>query len=169
MRSQRRRKNQKIFHKDYCISYHKNLLASFPLEGDIIVAKDYMYALHAALTINWIEKYNEYPPIYIKTLLADEPRIYAEVCEIIKGFQKEAAEFVDKSTNGKLHDTHFKIMTKHIDIVDEYLEMTSEKLKLFHESGITKEKKSEYSVIIKEIYNIVEETLYSEEKVKGVN
>lgn len=160
---------QKIFHKDYCIAYHKDLLESFHLQEDSIVAKDYMYALHSALTINWIEKYNEYPPIYIKTLLAEEPEMYTEVCEIIKGYQKEAAEVVDKNSNGKMHDTHFKIMTRHVGIVDEYLEKVKKKMRFYQTKEITKENKLAYKVVIKEIYNIVGTTIYSEEKVKGVN
>ncbi|MCM1426127.1 MAG: nucleotidyltransferase domain-containing protein [Eubacterium sp.] len=160
---------QKIFHKDYCIAYHRDLLESFSLDGDIIVAKDYMYALHAALTINWIEKYNEYPPIYMHTLLADEPSIYPEVCKIIKCYQNEAAEFVDKSTHRKLHDTHFKIMTKHIHVVDEYLEKTQRKLEMFRVREITEEQVAEYKIIIKEIYSIVEYAIDSEENVNGVN
>ena len=95
--------------------------------------------------------------------------MYTEVCEIIKGYQKEAAEVVDKNSNGKMHDTHFKIMTRHVGIVDEYLEKVKKKMRFYQTKEITKENKLAYKVVIKEIYNIVGTTIYSEEKVKGVN
>lgn len=160
---------QKLFHKDYCIAYHKDLLESFSLNEATILAKDYVYALHAALSINWMYKYSEYPPIYIKTLLADEPKLYVKVCEMIKHYQDEAASYVDKNSEGKLHDTHYKIMTKHLDIVDEYLDMTKKKLESFQVRNFTEEEKVRRLDIIKKIYNIVDSTLCFEEKVKGVN
>lgn len=160
---------QKIFHKDYCIAYHKDLLESFPLKEENVFVKKYMYALHAALSINWMYKYNEYPPVYIKTLLADEPHMYDEVCKQIKSCQNEAAAFVDKSSEVKLHNTSTTLMMKHLDIVDEYLDMTKKKLESFQVRNLTEEDKVKRLDIIKRIYNIVDLTLCSEEKVKGVN
>ncbi len=160
---------QKLFHKEICIAYHKKFMESFSLDGETIVAKDYIYALHSALSINWMDKYNEYPPIYMRTLLADVPEIYDEVCNAINKFQFEAGEFVNSSSNGKLHDTHYKIMTNHIPVVDDYLEMTKRKWRHFKESNLTEEEANRNAIIIKEIYNIVKTSVFSEEKVKGVN
>lgn len=160
---------QKMFHKDYCIAYHKSLLEKFCLKGDMLIAIDYMQAMHAALSINWMLEYNEYPPVYIRTLLANEPKIYDEVCEIINRFQNEAARYVDKSDSKKPHGAHFKIMTKHFAVMDEYLEMTKRKLELFKEKEISEKEKAEYAAIIGKIYGIVEASLDSENKINGIN
>ena len=42
-------------------------------------------------------------------------------------------------------------------------------MRFYQTKEITKENKLAYKVVIKEIYNIVGTTIYSEEKVKGVN
>ncbi len=160
---------QKVFHKDYFIAYHKKMMESFALHDETVAAKDYLYALHAALSINWADRHNEYAPVYTPTLLADEPHIFHEVCDLIHKYQKEAADMADADMGKRLHDTHFKVMTSHVPMIDDYLKATAKSLETFSVHPLTPEEKQRCACVIGEIYDIVQTTLYSEQSVRDVN
>lgn len=160
---------QKMFHKEYYISYHKESLGKLSLSGENVVAKDYLYALHTALSISWANKYNEYPPVHIKTLLAEQQGMYDEVCRLMDDYQNEAARYVIQNGCRELQQSHSKIMTGHVAVIDEYLEMTKRKLEFFEERGLTEQEKAGHMEIIDKIYKIVAASIYSETKVNGIN
>lgn len=160
---------QNIFYKDYCIVYHKNLLNSFNLENENIVAKDYLYALHAALSINWMMKFNEYPPIYMPTLLSAEPKLIKEVEKLMQTAQREAREHALKAEKNVLHDSHYKIFTQHNVIIDDFIQCIKDITQKSNYGVLTEKEQDELRRKVNRIYEIVINTIECEEKVKKVN
>ena len=63
----------KIFRSDYEVAYHKMGigLCWASIQCERAIAKDYLYAVHAAATIEWSIKYKEQHPINLETLLQE--------------------------------------------------------------------------------------------------
>lgn len=121
-----------IFIREYEISYHlKEIERWYQKDTMEIVAKNYMYALHAAMTIDWCIKKNTQPPIFFKALLncCTSQQLYREADAFVKKAQQESVKIYRKSVQEK-HGTHFTIMTSHKEVIDTYIEKIYEKGKI---------------------------------------
>lgn len=160
---------QKIFYKDYSIEYHKDLLESFDLDREKIVAKDYVYALHSALTIDWISKYNEYPPIYMRTLLSLDSSLTEEVEVLWKTARKEAREYIISKGSKQLYESHYNVYIHHVERIDKYIEYVKSFVKDFKGTRMPETLKNDYRNKVQLIYDIVERLMRDEEKVRNVS
>lgn len=104
----------KIFRSDYEIAYHKKVIKKYwnSLQLEQAVAKDYLYAVHAAATIEWSAVYQEQPPIDLQTLLAGLGRddVWAESAQILDQARQEARRGWDSET-GRMQSLHFSVFT----------------------------------------------------------
>lgn len=160
---------QKLFYSDYSIEYHKDWLESFDLNNDTVVAKDYVYALHSALTIDWINKYNEYPPIYMRTLLSLKPDLRGDVEEMWGTAREEARKYITSTGVQQLSEAHYNVSTHHVESVDRYIEQIKSSVKDFKGSRMSDALQLDCRNKVQEIYGIVERVLSDEEKVRNVS
>lgn len=160
---------QKTFYKDYCIEYHKTLLEHINLEDKQVITKDYLGALHAALSIDWMRKYNEYPPLYMRTLVSIEPSLADIAEELLLTAQTEDRKFVYEPSSRKYYSSHCIIYTEHIALLDSYIARVKEDMKTFKCTKITNELQAENRRSVQRIYNIIDKTLNREEKVRYIN
>lgn len=158
---------QKLFFKDYFIQYHKEILDKYPLLGETVNAKEYLYILHAALSIEYANKYNEYPPIYMQALLQLlSDKLKNMIFEIIKKVQKEAKEYVYTSNLiSSCHDTSKNIMIDRKSEIDNYLEKIYNKYENFKLSYLQQEEKMMLQERMKGIYEIVKRSIFDEEPI----
>ena len=113
-----------IFRSDYEIAYHKKEIGLYweNIQCERVVAKDYLYAVHAAATIEWSIKYREQPPINLETLLRGLGRreIWAESQKILNQARLDARTRWNGESN-KLQSLHFEIFTPHNPLLLEYV------------------------------------------------
>nr|WP_288626604.1 nucleotidyltransferase domain-containing protein [uncultured Roseburia sp.] len=114
-----------IFIKEYEIMYHLREIERWYKKDDRkIIAKNYMYSVHAALTIDWCLQRNAQPPVYYKTLLGccASEQIADEVDRLVKTAQQEAGNVIVKNHMQDRQETHFTIMAEHSEVIDAYIE-----------------------------------------------
>lgn len=111
----------KIFHREYEMRYHKNVLEKYCGEwgAEKVITKSYLYSVHAAATIEWSLKYNEQPPVDLQTLLLGLQRYH--VWKEAKGILDEARALTVKETDVKLHGAHFSIETAYNAVIEDYI------------------------------------------------
>lgn len=151
-----------IFIKEYEISYHlKEIERWYQKENDEIIAKNYMYALHAALTIDWSISRGTQPPIYFDTLLYS--CCNSDFCQEASKMVQEAKEksyVINSETASELHGTHFKIKTKHVKILDNYIQKQRERgEKLVSEFRKENRNRDNLSQKITQMYEIIKQSV----------
>lgn len=156
-----------IFKKEYEIAYHKTVINKYKseLEKEFVIAKSYLYSVHAAATIEWCIKYNSQPPIDLQTLLCGLKRenIWYEAYTILKEARIKSKENF-RMGETKLHGMHFDILTSYNKKITEYVrKMEEEAEKIDLESKQYKDIGSVLDHIYRIIYHSVfenEELLY---------
>lgn len=147
-----------IFIKEYEINYHlKEIERWYRKDSEAIVAKSYMYALHAAMTIHWCIEKNTQPPVFFKTLLSccTSEQLSKEADAFVRAAQRESAD-VSKKIAQEKHGTHFLIMTDHKDVIDSYIENMYQKGKQIVEAfEVTPKDILAYQNRIRQMYEII--------------
>lgn len=114
----------KIFRSDYEVAYHKKEIGLCweNIQQEQVVTKDYLYAVHAAATIEWSVKYQEQPPINLETLLRGlgHRDIWKETQKLLNQARFEARTRWDQKTD-KLQSLHFTIFTPRNPLLLEYI------------------------------------------------
>ena len=114
----------KIFRSDYEVAYHKKEIGLCweSIQCERAIAKDYLYAVHAAATIEWSIKYQEQPPINLETLLRGlgHREIWAECQKILNQARLEARTMWNGETN-KLQSLHYEIFAPRNPLLLEYI------------------------------------------------
>lgn len=160
---------QKYFYRDYSLEYHKDLLESFDLENEKIAAKDYVNALHSALTIDWINKYNEYPPVYIRTLLSLDTSLI-EALETLWGMvRKEVRKYVTSTSSEQFCESRYNVYTQHVERIDRYIEQIKSAVKDFKGGRMPADLQRDCRDKVQELYDMIERILNDEEKVRNVS
>ena len=155
----------KIFCREYEIAYHKKVLEKYIVEfgKDMIITKSYLYAVHAAATIEWSIKYNEQPPIHLQTLLCGLKRynVWDEVRMILEEARKVSREhYVYGST--QLHDSHFTITSTRNNVIEEYTyEIIGTISTYVLEGNVPKG----FQGTINDMYDIIYESVFNNEKI----
>lgn len=113
-----------IFIKEYEIIYHRSIIEKHieELHNEEIVAKNYLYAIHAAATIHWSFEYGIQPPVDMQTLLCGvgEKKIWERAFNIL--YESRNLARYKAKTNLALHASHFEIMTLYNKEITEYIE-----------------------------------------------
>jgi len=114
----------KIFHPEYEIVYHKGVLEKYSGEwgAESVIAKSYLYSVHAAVTIEWSLKFREQPPIDLQTLLCGLKRyeVWKEAEKILEDARRTAQKRYEEQTLD-LHKSHFSIMTPYNAVIEKYI------------------------------------------------
>lgn len=115
----------KIFRCDYEVACHKKVIEKYRegLRLERVVTKDYLYAVHAAATIEWSLRYQEQPPINLETLLRGLGRnaVWEESKRLLDRARLEAREGW-KDGSSKLQSRHFEIFTVENPLLLEYVD-----------------------------------------------
>lgn len=114
----------KIFHPEYEIAYHKRELENYREQwgAERVIAKSYLYSVHAAATIEWSLQYKEQPPVDLQTLLSGLRRnvVWKEAKRVLEGARQEAKKRYQEQTVD-LHQSHFSIMTPYNEAIEKYI------------------------------------------------
>lgn len=115
----------RIFRSDYEIAYHKTVIEKYleELQQAHAVARNYLYAVHAAATIEWSLKYQEQPPVSLETLLLGlgQGAVWEETKKILNQARLQARTKWNTKTD-KLQSLHFKIFTPRNLLLLEYID-----------------------------------------------
>ena len=160
-----------FFNKEYAIRYYLEQLNNHLTMGNEkeILIKKYLYALHAACSLEWVMTYNSMPPVYLKTLSMGikNGAVKLEIDNLIESMKKQAAKL--DNTNGemvKLHRSHRSILTQRIDVVEEYVNnimiLGQKTLK-----SCVEQEKEEVLSCIQNIYKLIKNSL-NETKLEGM-
>lgn len=114
----------KIFHPEYEIAYHKRELENYREQwgAERVIAKSYLYSVHAAATIEWSLEYREQPPVDLQTLLGGLRRyeVWKEAKQVLEEARKEAEKRYQEQAVD-LHQSHFSIMTPYNEAIEKYI------------------------------------------------
>lgn len=113
-----------IFVPQYEIEYHKKIIDKYRQEFDdeFVITKSYLYAVHAAATIEWSIVYKTNPPIDLQTLLMGLKHndVWEQVYIMLKNARMDVKKDV---TSGKvlLHGAHFSVKTLKNELIEVYI------------------------------------------------
>lgn len=153
-----------IFRKEYYIPYHAELIRTYWTDTERIISKDYIYAIYEALCILYADKYNVFPPVYMKTLAASllEEDLTTDIFNLIHTAQAHSEEFCRSGQSKKMHDSHFYGTTSRNQRYDEIITDALKKSEHINRTDITTERVQKQ---INKIYRVIEESVYHEQKV----
>lgn len=155
----------KIFCSEYEIAYHKEVLEKYIVEfgRERIITKNYLYAVHAAATIEWSVKYKEQPPVHLHTLLHGLKRysVWNEVRRILGDARRISREnYTHGST--KPHDSHYSITSVYNKVIEEYVYEIKRIINTYKlEENISKECQG----TISDMYDIIYESVFNNEEI----
>lgn len=154
----------KIFHPEYEIAYHKVELENYCGEwgAERVIAKSYLYSVHAAATIEWSLKYKEQPPVDLQTLLCGLRRyeVWRESKVILNDARKEVEKrYREQSVD--LHQSHFSIMTSYNAVIEGYIR---EMMDCVKKEGSMEIDRSCDEGILESIYDIICQTVFTDVK-----
>lgn len=153
-----------IFCEEYEIEYHKIIIEKYSKEfgKETVISKSYLYSVHSAATIEWADRYHVQPPINLQTLLLGLGKrdLWIEVEKILLDARCNVRKnIVDGKT--KMHDSHFVVRTKQNALIEDYVKSIYKKMETKHFKRINKK---EDTVIVNDMYCIIKEAVFSDEK-----
>lgn len=161
-----------IFVRDYILEYHLGMLEDYFNPVEVMVMKDYLYAIYAAMTLQWAMDYNSVTPVYAATLLANvkDERVRKAVIDLIQESKDAALKYMKEQKGHILHSAHYNTFTRHQACIDDYIigirERTKEVLK--SSKPISKTTLRENSELVHYMYDIIYQSMH-EQKVRFVN
>lgn len=158
-----------VFRKDYYIPFHVEEIYRFwNATDDILLEKHYMYAVYEALCILYADKYNSFPPVYMKTLIMMllEEKESDDILKMIHSAQNTAEEYCAAGKSKKMHDSHYFGRLKRDLKYDSIINGALAKAKNVKTISISDE---ELDKQINRIYRIIEESICREQKVIKVS
>lgn len=165
-----------IFVKEYEIQYHLRNIEKYyewDTNKEEVIIKNYLDAIHSALTIEWCLQKDSQPPIYFETLLSFSQRKIKDFtvrminegkgqAEKIKNFRIDGA-----LVSGELSSHHYLIKGRREKFVDEYIiSMYSEGKKIADGYRLTDSEIIEKQIIIDEMYAIVAHSIEGKKELK---
>lgn len=161
---------QKFFHKPYYIWYHRNELLGNNSEnivnssrGNLINAKEYLKILWTAVSIDYAIRYNEFPPIYMKTLLQIIPdEVQSAAILLIEEMHQVAGKYIEEDNADTCHKASKATTIKRVKVIDDYIEKIKEQIKDFELVYLDQDRKSFLEKKMQEIYKIVQYSVYDE-------
>ena len=152
-----------IFIPQYEIEYHKKIIDKYRTEfgKEYVITKSYLYAIHAAATIEWSIVYNMNPPIDLQALLMGLK--HNDVWEEVRIMLKNARILVrkDAASSGDvlLHGAHFNVKTSKNELVEEYID------KMYSLQVECREiNETIYNETINNMYKIIYRSVYENEE-----
>ena len=115
---------QKSFCKDYFLDYHKQILGKNKCHGKKVNAKIYLNELYSALAIDWVNRYNEFPPVCIDTLLYNvEKDIIDKTRELVSKLREKTQKKVRNANEiDLLHGLSDDVVVDRVTTLDCYME-----------------------------------------------
>lgn len=110
-----------IFRKDYEIAYHRTILKRYKndMDKESVITRVYLDSVHAAATIEWCNRYNQQPPIDLKTLLYGLDR--ADICDETQDILETARREARENRSDDLSGLHWQLKTRHSDNLTSYV------------------------------------------------
>lgn len=155
----------RIFRKELYIPYHKEQIDILWDETtEEFVTKNYIYAIYEALCILYANKYNVFPPVYMKTLAAMllEDELISDIFEFIFTAQKKAGEYCSSNDGKKMHESHFM---GRVTREKKYDEIIHQALRIAENVEDSRISEAEIQSNISNIYSVMQEAVYREQKV----
>lgn len=143
-----------IFNEQYAIGYFMELLTANYHQGEQIVnVKNYIRAIRAVLSVEWILHHHTFAPVHIQTLLAE-----SQDCELValaRTYLKQLAQFdVGKKTEEMLFLSGSPYISARIETL-----FKSVALKKFREINAVPEKNCHERKIIDQMYQLVADSI----------
>ncbi len=161
----------KIFRSDYEAAYHKKLLEEYweGLQGERVVAKDYLYAVHAAATIEWSLKYQEQPPISLETLLRGlgHRDIWEESHKILNQARLDARTKWEQKP-GKLQSVHFEVFTPRNPLLLEYINKYTHGNDVKETKSKTEDPMLAPEKVVNDMYEIIYHSVFENEPLQYI-
>lgn len=160
----------RIFRKKYVISYYKNELEKYraDLSQETAISKNYLYAVHAAATIEWCTKYMDCPPVDIGTLLCGLGRVavWNEVKKILDQARRETRQAWNSSVSKHefVHFAHTAILTPRNSFLLEYIDGAIYQSDLEETKGKTNNFVEKPEEVIGHMYEIIYRNVFKNEK-----
>ncbi len=155
----------KIFCREYEISYHKKILDKYITEfgKDMVITKSYLYSVHAAATVEWSMKFNEQPPIHLQTLLygLNRRKVWSAVKEILDNAREIARENYANSSI-KLHGSHFEVKSVYNKVIEEYVDGIISDSEWYHLDGVIDVGGAK---VVNDMYGIIYESVFRNEEI----
>lgn len=159
----------RIFRPDYEISYHRKVIAKYRvnLNQDHAVAKEYLYALHAAATIEWCLRFNEQPPVYFETLLYGLGRsaLLAEAQKLLMD-ARSVARATWQDGVSKLQSLHFNILSPLNELLLAYIDEMTEKANSFCSKTESISSHETSKKLIDQMYKIIFDAVFCNEPLR---
>lgn len=150
-----------IYNSKYEVAYHNKILEKYKPEfrEETVITKSYLYAVHAAATIEWSVMYNVQPPIDLQTLLLglNHADIWTEIDKILQEARIRVRHSFESGIT-ELHDAHFTIVTSKNTIIEKYIEKI---MNLEYTDEKVDEKHCKH--VISHMYQIIYRTVYESE------
>ncbi len=158
---------QKLFHKDYFIQYHKDILDQDDIRDTVVNAKQYFNLLYSALAIDYANKYNEFPPVYLQSLLQHVPADVREVTlRMVHIAQRKAQEYVKRYDSvTAAHNASVAVNIERDKEIDQYVESVRDTIKNFKMQYLEHNDKMIFEEKVKGVYQIVKRSVYQEESI----
>lgn len=115
-----------FFSKYYAVKYYLMQIENQMSMGNEkqILLKRYLYAVHAACSIEWVINNATMPPVYLRTLylVAQNDNVEKEIEKLIATMHGEADKLLGVSKEIKqMHQTHATILTSKNEILEDYI------------------------------------------------
>lgn len=115
-----------FFSKYYAVKYYLMQMENQLSMGNEkkILLKRYLYAVHAACSIEWVIKNATIPPVYLRSLylVVQNDDVKKEIEKLIVEMNRKADKMRDVSKEmDQMHQTHTTILTSKNEILEEYL------------------------------------------------
>ncbi len=159
-----------FFSKYYAVKYYLMQIENQMSMGNEkqILLKRYLYAVHAACSIEWVIKNATMPPVYLRTLYltAQNDNVEKEIEKLIATMHGEADKLLGVSKEIKqMHQTHATILTGKNEILEDYINrvrIQGEEFLLNYSQADNKCKSN-----IMQIISLVDQSLH-EKEVNGI-
>ncbi len=119
-----------VFNQDPELKYHISKIDEFfSSDSDEILVKNYLYSIISAASIQYILKYDDFPPVHILTLmnLEDNVIVREKVYDFIIYIRNESKRICEVNKKVELQYTHYKMKVKHDKQIDQYIEYWCQK------------------------------------------
>ena len=114
-----------FFNQELELKYHISKIEEFfSKDSNDILVKDYLYSVISAASIQYILKYDDFPPIHIMTLmnLEDDEKIREKVYDYITYMRNESSRLREEKKDAGLKYSHYIMKVKRNEQVDRYIE-----------------------------------------------
>lgn len=164
---------QTVFNCKYACHYHEREYQKYlDKSNDRIIIKNYLYLIHSILSIDWILKYHNFPPVYMRSLLTvlENKKIKREIEKIMYESIEISNKFILKGKSKKMHDSHYIGEINKNEYIEEYIQEILIKYKKVKQALNEKKENQNYKRdIIYNLYELIEYSIKKENQIIDIN